>query len=69
MRSCRSAPVSCKARDDPNLQRYFLSSSVAIFTLSYVAQALVVVIVGFNLGFRCVDINTVRQLAVLAFRA
>jgi hypothetical protein len=52
MRSCRSVPVQCKVRDDPHLQRYFLSSSVAILTLSYVAQALVVVIVGLNLGFR-----------------
>ncbi len=31
------------------------SSSVAILTLSYVAQALVLVVVGFNLGFRYVD--------------
>jgi hypothetical protein len=47
MRSCRSLPG-----DDPYLQRHFFPSSVAILTLSYVAQALVVVVVGLNLGFR-----------------
>ncbi len=49
--------VIYKARDDPSLQRDFLSSSVAVLTLAYVAQALVVVI-GANIELWCANIES-----------